>query len=153
MSIRRFFRPKDGLPDPRGSLSLSVPSEVIALANREVKRFLASETETGKKRGQYKRWARTANTLAITSVANAQSPFLPFSSLQRSDHMGCGAPSRTPGLLQWLPPIFLCIHGTHECNTEFLSPPWADSALLPEHCITKKDVRNFRRYPLTTKIF
>ena len=28
--------PKDGLPNPKGPLSLSIPSQVIALANHEV---------------------------------------------------------------------------------------------------------------------
>ena len=42
MSIRSFFKPKDGLPDPKGSLS---SSKAIALANKE----------KGKKRGQYKK--------------------------------------------------------------------------------------------------
>ena len=53
MSIRSFFKPKDGLPDPKGSLSSSLPSKAIALANKEVEK--ATTSETGKKRGQYKR--------------------------------------------------------------------------------------------------
>ncbi len=53
MSIRSFFKPKDGLPDPKGSLSSSLPSKAIALANREVEKVTTSET--GKKRGQYER--------------------------------------------------------------------------------------------------
>ena len=36
MSIRRFFKPKNGLPDPKGSLSASLPLQAIALANKEV---------------------------------------------------------------------------------------------------------------------
>ena len=34
--IRSFFKPKDGLLDPKGSLSSTLPSKVIALANKEV---------------------------------------------------------------------------------------------------------------------
>ena len=52
MSIRSFFKQKDGLPDPKGSLS-SLSSKAIALANKEVEKAITSEK--GKKRGQYKR--------------------------------------------------------------------------------------------------
>ena len=36
MSILTYFKPKDGLPIPKGPLSLSIPSQAIALANHEV---------------------------------------------------------------------------------------------------------------------
>ena len=36
-SILRYFKPRDGLPDPNGSLSASLPSQAIAAVNREVK--------------------------------------------------------------------------------------------------------------------
>ena len=35
MSIRRYLKPIDGLPDPKGSLSTTIPSAVIASANRD----------------------------------------------------------------------------------------------------------------------
>ena len=35
-SIRDCFHLKDGVPDPRGSLSSQLPSQAIALANNEV---------------------------------------------------------------------------------------------------------------------
>ena len=35
MSIRRYLKPIDGLPDPKGSLSTTIPSAAIAYANRE----------------------------------------------------------------------------------------------------------------------
>ena len=35
MSILNYFKPKDGLPNPKGPLSLLIPSQAIALANRE----------------------------------------------------------------------------------------------------------------------
>jgi len=54
MSIRSYFKPKDGLPDPKGSLSSCLPSQAIALANKEVEK-LASEKGIGKQRGQYRR--------------------------------------------------------------------------------------------------
>jgi len=54
MSIRSYFKPKDGLPDPKGSLSSCLPSQAFALANKEVEK-LASEKRIGKQRGQYRR--------------------------------------------------------------------------------------------------
>ena len=33
MSIRTYFKPKDGLPNPKGPLSQSIPSQAIALVN------------------------------------------------------------------------------------------------------------------------
>lgn len=52
MSIRRYFKPVDGLPDPQGSLSRGVPSAAIASANLEVQRATGSAK---KKRGPYKK--------------------------------------------------------------------------------------------------
>ncbi len=51
MSIRSFFKPKDSLPDPKGSLSSRLPSQAISLAIKEVENVTTSEK--GKKRGQY----------------------------------------------------------------------------------------------------
>ena len=53
MSIRRFFKPIDGLPDPKGSLSAAIPSAAIASANREVQKVMDSGN---KKRGSYKKY-------------------------------------------------------------------------------------------------
>ena len=55
-----YFHIKDGVPDPRGSLSSQLPSQArhvhVALANKEVERVLR---ETGKsetrQRGNYNR--------------------------------------------------------------------------------------------------
>ena len=44
MSIRSYFKPKSGLPDPDGSLSTCLPTQ--ALRTRQWRRL-------GKKRGQY----------------------------------------------------------------------------------------------------
>ena len=33
MSMRTYFKPKDGLPNPKGPLSQSIPSQAIVLAN------------------------------------------------------------------------------------------------------------------------
>ena len=49
MSILNYFMAKDGLPNPKGPLSLPILSQAIALANREV----AKATDRGKKRGPY----------------------------------------------------------------------------------------------------
>ena len=38
--ILRYFKPRDGLPDPNGSLSASLPTQAIAAVNREVERTI-----------------------------------------------------------------------------------------------------------------
>ena len=53
MSIRCFFKPIDGLPDSKGSLSRAIPSAAIVSANREVQKVMDSGK---KKRGPYKRY-------------------------------------------------------------------------------------------------
>ena len=60
MSIRRFLKPLNGLPDPRGSLSASIPSGAIAAANREVEKVTGEST---KKRGAYKKYVSLLNSL------------------------------------------------------------------------------------------
>ena len=52
MALLRYFRPRDGLPDLQGSLSLSVPLQPIARTNREVEEAIYSQVE-GMKRGPY----------------------------------------------------------------------------------------------------
>ena len=47
MALLHYFKPKDGLPDPRGVLSLSIPSSAIAQANMEVQKTVSSEAEMG----------------------------------------------------------------------------------------------------------
>ena len=51
MSIRSFFKRKDGLPDPKGSLSTCLSSQAISLANKEVEK-VTSEKGIGKQRGR-----------------------------------------------------------------------------------------------------
>ena len=51
MSLLKYFRRKEELPDPKGSLSLSVPSRAIASANKEVEKELRKSKN--KKRGTY----------------------------------------------------------------------------------------------------
>ena len=55
-SIMNYFRPSNGLPEPNGSLSLHVPSQAIALANKEVEKVLkegsgVDKTKCGKYNG------------------------------------------------------------------------------------------------------
>jgi hypothetical protein len=52
MSLLQYFKPRDGLPDPRGPLCNSVASNAIAMANREVEKEIAKRK---KKRGRYRR--------------------------------------------------------------------------------------------------
>ena len=51
MSLRQYFKPREGLPDPKGSLSVRIESRAIALANREVEKAIKEKQE--KKRGPY----------------------------------------------------------------------------------------------------
>ena len=43
MLILSFIKRKDGLPDPNGLLSAAIPSQAIALANREVEKVISEE--------------------------------------------------------------------------------------------------------------
>ena len=47
MSIRSYFQPENGLPDPKGSLSCSLPSQAIALANKEVEKVIGRTKKCG----------------------------------------------------------------------------------------------------------
>ena len=49
--IRRYFKQRDGLPDPKGFLSACLPSQAIALANKEVEKTMEAVKVT--KRGPY----------------------------------------------------------------------------------------------------
>ena len=51
MSIRKYFKLRDGLPDPKGSLSASIPAEAISLANTEVQKVI--DSKKANKRGPY----------------------------------------------------------------------------------------------------
>lgn len=51
MALLKYLKTKEGgLPDPRGSLSISVPTQAISLANREVQSVISKEK---KQRGTY----------------------------------------------------------------------------------------------------
>ena len=53
MALFRYFKQRDGFPDPKGSLSLAIPSQAISIANRKVTEATASY----KKRGPYKKYS------------------------------------------------------------------------------------------------
>ena len=56
MSILKYLERRNGLPDPRGSLSNSVSARAISTANAEVEAEIARQKkETTKKRGPYTR--------------------------------------------------------------------------------------------------
>ncbi len=58
MSILQFFRPKDGLPNPGGSLSRDVPHEAIRAVNIEVAEAITQARKKANKRlGHYYRYA------------------------------------------------------------------------------------------------
>ena len=54
MSIQDYFKPRDGLSDPKGSLSTSISSADIASANWEVEKAMEN-TNKSKKHGPYTR--------------------------------------------------------------------------------------------------
>jgi len=56
MSLLKYFKSKNGLPDPRGELSSVILPWQIALANKEVQAELTAAEKSGKKRGHYKRY-------------------------------------------------------------------------------------------------
>ena len=54
MALLRYLRPKDGLSDPKGSLSAAVAAQAIAQANKEVEEAMIQSVKG--KRGLYKRY-------------------------------------------------------------------------------------------------
>ena len=65
MSLRQYLKPL--LPDPRGSLSETLPSTTIASANREVQKVLSTE-QVMKKRGPYLQYVGCTLTGIVLSV-------------------------------------------------------------------------------------
>ena len=56
MALLKYLKPaKDCLPDPKGSLSGSVPPHVITSANLEVQQLLAKDKTERKRRGPYEK--------------------------------------------------------------------------------------------------
>ena len=57
MSLLHYLKPVGGLPDPRRSLSSSIPAQVIAEANKEVQKVAGSMD--GHKCGPYTQYSST----------------------------------------------------------------------------------------------
>ena len=55
MSLQKYFKAKDGLPSPSGSLSNIMTLRAVALANKEV----MVEAKKQKKRGPYMKYILT----------------------------------------------------------------------------------------------
>ena len=55
MALLHYMKPVCGFPGPRGALSLSIPTQAIAEANKEVQKTVG--TADGGKRGPYKRYS------------------------------------------------------------------------------------------------
>ena len=53
MSIGSYFQPENGIPDPKGSLSCSLLSQAIALANKEVEKVIGRTKKCGVQRTEY----------------------------------------------------------------------------------------------------
>lgn len=56
MSILQYFERRNGLPDPRGTLSKSLPPRAIALANSEIEKTVHAASQP-KRRGSYTRYS------------------------------------------------------------------------------------------------
>ena len=54
MALYKYFKRKEDLPNPRGSLSSSISPRAIASANREVEEEIRKQKEK-KSRGPYKK--------------------------------------------------------------------------------------------------
>ena len=54
ISIRSYFQPENGLPDPKGSLSCSLPSQAIALPTKEVEKVIGRTKKCGVQRTEYR---------------------------------------------------------------------------------------------------
>ena len=58
MSLQKYFKAKDGLPSPSGSLSNIMTLRAVALANKEVDKVMV-EAKKQKKRGRYMKYILT----------------------------------------------------------------------------------------------
>ena len=58
MSLGKYFKAKDGLPSPSGSLSNIITLRAVVLANKEVDKVMA-EAKKQKKRGPYMKYILT----------------------------------------------------------------------------------------------
>ena len=77
MALLRYFKHKDGLPDPKGSLSQSVPSQAIAAATkrcrrREVEQKIVAPIDGTPQKNDWK----SANMLATMALQQQHAIFL-----------------------------------------------------------------------------
>ena len=133
MSILSYFKPKDGLPDElEGSLSSILPSQAIALANKEVEKVISEKGDT-KKRGA------TRDGVSIRCVVG-----LPLTEQNFSKN--------------WIPSAFVhVVTGDHEYKILFKVLPSGTRALVvcTQNFVVKKIslLKNLRRTRSQTKIF
>ena len=67
MALLKYLKAsKDGLPDPKGSLSSAIPFQAIADAKREVKQLLSHAYEG--KQGPYKKYIYPCKPLLNTRI-------------------------------------------------------------------------------------
>ena len=67
--LHQYFQPRNGIPDPKRSISSIIPSQVVAQANQEA--VMDATQSTMSKRGPYQQYtakerAEIGNTLAMT---------------------------------------------------------------------------------------
>ena len=89
------FKPKDGLLDPQGSLSIAISSEAIEMANREVENVHAKKV-----RGPYKRYVVfTRGTLEYSTASRLRENSPPSIRRSRAVLQARGALIRIPAHL------------------------------------------------------
>ena len=59
MALLQYYKPVDGLLNPKGPLTSSICSQAIAAGNKEVQKAVGQSSMTGKKRGPYKKYTAT----------------------------------------------------------------------------------------------
>ena len=90
--VAQYLKPKDGLPDPQGSLSRAISSEAIEMANREVENVHAKKV-----RGPYKRYVVfTRGTLEYSTASRLREDNHPSIRRSRAVLQARGALIRIP---------------------------------------------------------
>ena len=164
MSILRYFKPKDGLPDPTGALSTSVPSAAIAQANREVQKAVTSSDKL--KRGPYTKFSaglraeigkyssyhgvaaasrhfsrKLSKRVSETTVRSiTRSPSRSFLQLRRTYPLYFVALVHTRVLRQQLLPISRNTRGSHEHSRLFVgrARSWMPSLPARVKCLSMR---------------
>ncbi len=100
MSIRQYFKPVNGLPDSRGTLSKSIPSNVIDAVNTEVARAM-EESGNSKQRGSYNRCMSRSYVVEFSFYVDC------FLSCRYSDKIRADIAK------------YACLHGTNSATSKF----------------------------------